>query len=239
MRIILWCLVWWCGVGNSLLAQRISTDSLRRALVSDSLRKTVDSAIVKPVIALKDSAKVRKFDKVLAIFKKDTSSKINPRRVTIHSAILPGWGQYDVKQWWLIPPIYAGFVLTGIAIDFNQTRYKTYVNAYIKKYNDQKAGISGDTTISGRVLSVDRLRIIKDGYRRNRDLSYMVLVGVWALQIIEANVAAHLKTFDVSENLSLKIHPTMQPALGLPTYGAKFVFTLNNRKKRPPLVAFR
>lgn len=229
MRIVLWCV----GVVLCLnvQAQRISTDSLRRALLTDSTRKQIDTLQVKDVPdSLKKVGQSTKLSKVLAIFKKDTTTKLNPRRVTIHSAILPGWGQYDVKQWWLIPPIYGGFVLAGLAINFNQTRYKTYVGAYVA-LSQPKA--SADTTIEGRRFNVTQLRTIKNGYRRNRDVSYMSVLGIWAFQMIEANVAAHLKTFDVSDDLTLKIRPAVVPAFGTLTYGMKLEFALINRKQRP------
>ena len=49
----------------------------------------------------------------------------------------------------------------------------------------------------------------KDKYRRWRDLSFFVMVGVYALSVIDAYVDAELSEFDISKDLSLKVEPTI------------------------------
>lgn len=178
---------------------------------------------------------VRSADSVVQITKKrlrriDTT-KIDPRKVTLHSALVPGWGQLDVKQWWLVPGIYGGFGVAAFSINYNQTRYKTFVGAY--KVLALRTGGATDTIMLGRRFKVDQLRIIKDGYRRNRELSILSVLGIWGLQIIEANVTAHLKTFDVSEDLSLKLRPNLLSSPFGTNWGLTLEIGLLQRKRKP------
>ena len=62
------------------------------------------------------------------------------------------------------------------------------------------------------------------GYRKNRDGSYLILLAVWAANIVDANVTAHLKTFDMTDDISLKIQPTFSsPDIMEPVFGAKLI----------------
>jgi hypothetical protein len=49
----------------------------------------------------------------------------------------------------------------------------------------------------------------KDFYRRYRDLSIFVLIGVYALSVIDAYVDASLSEFDISDDLSLRVQPAV------------------------------
>lgn len=192
------------GIFNNAWSQTPSDSLLNVANKADSIVANVKKAIAKDTV------------------------KLDPHKVTIHSALIPGWGQLDVKQWWLVPAIYGGFGFAGFSIQYNSSRYRTFVGAYVNLVKNSKS----DTTMLGRRFTVDQLRIIKDGYRRNREMSYFSVLGIWALQIIEANVAAHLKTFDVSEDLSLKISPNFSPAFGSTTVGVKLELTLGKQKAK-------
>ena len=61
-----------------------------------------------------------------------------------------------------------------------------------------------------RDLDVNQLKRLNDGYRRNRDYTYIGMVLAWAFNVVDANVSAHLKTFDVSDDITLKIKPTFE-----------------------------
>lgn len=184
----------------------------------DSLVKSTDS------LAQKVAQKLSKPD----------TTKINPRKVTLHSALVPGWGQIDVKQWWLVPAIYGGFGAAIYSINYNQQRYKTFVGAY--KVLALRTTGATDTLMLGRRYRVEQLRIIKDGYRRNRELSILTFIGIWGLQIIEANVAAHLKTFDVSEDLSLKLRPNLLSSPVGMSFGITLELGFHSPKKRIPFL---
>jgi hypothetical protein len=130
-----------------------------------------------------------------------------PRKAAIRSAVLPGLGQYYNKGvWWIkVPVIYGGFVAFGLAIDFNQTRYKVFLReAQYRELNGKPLNpLYTEYTNEGIIT-------IKDGYRRNRDLSILGAFGVYALNILEAYVDAKFFRFDIKDDLSLNITPAVQ-----------------------------
>lgn len=147
--------------------------------------------------SLSDSSQVAKKDSLVL--------KHSPTKATLLSLALPGAGQYYNKKYWKIPVIYAGIAGMGYLIHFNNTRYQSYKNAYILR-------LDGDSTTVDQYVdqySSDDLKTLKDFYRRNRDLSFIVVGLIYVLNIIDADVDAHLFYFDVSDDLSLRIHPSI------------------------------
>lgn len=150
---------------------------------------TTTKSLAEPVIVSLDSTQVRKPIDPLA-----------PSRAAFYSAILPGLGQAYNKKYWKIPIVYAA-IGTGIYfyID-NNTEYKKVRNAYRRRL----AGFSDDE-FQGR-LTDDGLRQAQTTLRRNKELSLLVTVGLYALNIIDANVDAHLLQYNIDDNLSFKPH---------------------------------
>ena len=140
----------------------------------------------------------------------------SPHKATIYSMILPGLGQGYNKKYWKIPIIYAGFGVFAYFISFNNKEYKEWREAYIyalenpdgdvPPINDYYEKYGYDTNI---------LREQKEYYRRNRDLSY-ILAGLWyIINIVDAAVDAHLMTWNVDDDLSIRVEPEFyQPVYG-------------------------
>ena len=136
---------------------------------------------------------------------------LSPAKAAFYSAILPGLGQAYNKRYWKIP-LAIGAVTTGILIyNYNNKEYNRIRDAY----KSRLAGFNTDefwgTDANGDPLS--SLRITTDGLiraqksaNRNREISIMVTLGLYALNIIDANVDAHLLQYNVDENLALKPH---------------------------------
>ncbi|MCB9186120.1 MAG: hypothetical protein H6601_05175 [Flavobacteriales bacterium] len=133
--------------------------------------------------------------------------KHSPFRATIMSAALPGLGQVYNGKWWKVPIIYGGFGGLIYSSVFNDLKCRTYRDAYLIRIDDDP-----NTTdqFEGRYSDAN-LRELVDFYQRNRDLSLIFTGVLYALNIIDASVDAHLKDFDVSDDLTLKVRPTMQP----------------------------
>ncbi len=146
---------------------------------------------------VKDSASV-------AIHKDTLVKKHSPKKATIMSVCLPGLGQVYNKKYWKVPFMYAGFAALGYMFYQSRTNYIDYRDAYI---------IRIDTTASKVVdkyattISTTDLFNLQQHYEHNRDLSLIGLGLLYMVNIIDASVDAHLFTFDVSDDLSLKIHP--------------------------------
>jgi hypothetical protein len=199
-----------------LLFVTFSTKVFSQKIMVDSSKITVKDTLVKKM-SKKDSLK--KFYKII------------PRVSTIRSAMIPGWGQINNRQYWKVPFVVAGFgALIWYGIVYNDTRYH-YYKGYLQQTYDQ--GLASTATLSvplynqnvSREYNANQLSTIVSGYRRNRDGSYLLIAVVWAANIIDANVTAHLKTFDMTDDISLKIQPTItSPDMATPVFGAKLTF---------------
>ncbi len=117
------------------------------------------------------------------------------------SALLPGLGQAYNKKYLKIPLIYAGLGGFGYMFVTNNQQYNFYRKNLIAE-NDEDPN-----TINTTRYSSDQLQVQKVSYRKNRDLAAIGIAVFYVLNIIDANVDAHLKTFDVSDDLSMNIRP--------------------------------
>lgn len=139
-----------------------------------------------------------------------------PRRATMLSAALPGLGQAYVRQYWTIPIIYAGFGVLGYLIYDNNQKYIYWVNRYIAKRTARDNGLPDP--YPEEVTYLNRLEVMenaKNTFRRYRDLNIILTGVLYVINIAEANVTAHLKDFDLSDNLALSAEPDFQqPDMG-------------------------
>jgi hypothetical protein len=126
----------------------------------------------------------------------------NPRKATMLSAILPGAGQVYNEKAWKVPIIYAGLITDIYFIGYNNTRYQVFKEALIASDNGEPTDFPN--------LNRDGLVRNVDYWRGNRDLCYILLGAIYALNLIDANVDAHLSGFDISDDLALKIDPKFE-----------------------------
>ena len=141
----------------------------------------------------------------------------NPKRALWLALVLPGAGQIYNRKYWKIPIVYGGFVGCIYAMQWNNQMYRDYSQAYLDIMDDDPntqsynqflhLGNTIDETNIERYKK--RFKSRKDRYRRWRDMSFFVLVGVYALSVIDAYVDASLSEFDISKNLSLSVEPTI------------------------------
>jgi hypothetical protein len=133
--------------------------------------------------------------------KKTAINPLAPAKAAFYSAILPGLGQAYNKKYWKIPVVYAA-IGTGIyAYTWNNKKYNLYRDAYKRRlagYNDDEFQYLDDS----RLIQGQKF------YQKNRDLSAIVTVALYILNIVDANVDAHLMQFNVNDNLSFK--PNLQ-----------------------------
>lgn len=141
----------------------------------------------------------------------------NPKRALWLALVLPGAGQIYNRKYWKIPIVYGGFVGCIYAMQWNNQMYRDYSQAYLDIMDDDPntqsynqflhLGNKIDDTNIERYKKLFKSR--KDRYRRWRDMSFFVLVGIYALSVIDAYVDASLSEFDISKNLSLSVEPTI------------------------------
>jgi hypothetical protein len=179
-------------VGDSTLTQmQITGDTLQ---TSDSIDKKIDSVL-------------------------NTHS---PRKAAIRSAIIPGWGQAYNKRYWKIPIVYGALGTAAGVFIYNIKNYRELRFAYQAKYKaslpvfdpaNPRPGPFRDSTdyfrIEPKLLPFDQifLRVNRDDFRRNVDYSVIAFLVLWGLNVVDATVDAHLKSFDVSPDLTFRIKP--------------------------------
>ncbi|WP_018477487.1 DUF5683 domain-containing protein [Pontibacter roseus] len=154
-----------------------------------------------------------------------------PGKAALFSAALPGLGQAYNGAYWKIPVIYATGAVLGYFLIDNNNKYQDFRAAVLQrrtnsdKYQDHP--IYGVQRSNGSA----QLLYSRDYYRRNRDLTIILSVGAYALNIAEAYVHAHLKDFDVGDNLTLRVQPDLfqTPAANSMTPG--LTLTLYTRTK--------
>ena len=140
--------------------------------------------------------------------KPDTSKLYSPRIATYRSAILPGWGQATNKKYWKIPIVYAALGTTAYIFLRNSKQYRVARNAYTNAIDGNNAN---DYLIPQPYFTVkdqpERIRTFRNQVRQNLDYTVLFFIAFWGLNVVDATVDAHLKTFDVSDDLSLQIKP--------------------------------
>lgn len=160
--------------------------------------------------------------------------KIIPRQATIRSLILPGLGQAYNRQYYKIPFIYAGFGVMGYLF----VKYRDLARQAENGYRLLLYGVNTTATVPAVPEPLQQTVVINtkpasvvigdqivrtttgakagyDLYRRYRDLNILLSAALWGIQIVEANVAAHLKTFDLSDDISMRVQPSVLPVPGL------------------------
>jgi hypothetical protein len=129
--------------------------------------------------------------------KKDKINPLAPAKAAFYSAIVPGLGQAYNKKYWKIPIVY-GALGSGIYFySWNNKKYHQYRDAYKKRLANESGG-GLDYLDNNRLIAGQKF------YQKNRDLSLLVTVGLYILNIVDANVDAHLIQFNVNDNLSVK-----------------------------------
>jgi hypothetical protein len=148
----------------------------------------------------------RKVDSVLQVH--------SPRKAIIRSAIIPGWGQVYNKKYWKLPLVYGALGVTAYIFFDNIQVYKDSRFAYKAKFKASRPGATATDSIDYFQIKPEYLQYSLEGLRQNRDqfrkyIDYSVLFFVffWGLNVVDAAVDAHLKSFDVSPDLSLRIKP--------------------------------
>lgn len=154
-------------------------------------------------------------------------------RAAVLWAIIPGGGQVYNRKYWKVPIIIGGMTALYYAISWNNNNLVEYAKAYSDIKSDDP--MTNDSWIAFVPAGADpnsyrtngsfqeTLRHGRDFYRRNRDLSIIVAVGVYALSIVDAYVDAELAHFDISPELTLQATPTYIPSTTFPSSGGPAV----------------
>ena len=151
------------------------------------------------------------------------------KKATTLSTICPGAGQIYNRSYWKVPFVIGGFASMVYCIDWNNRGYKRFQKAYslLADYEANPGNYPDGPTdeFRGRYSS-SFIKNLKDSYRRNRDLCIILTGAVYILQIIDAHVDAHLKDYDISDDLSFNIEPMIRYNY-VPTQGDRAMYGFN------------
>jgi len=200
---------------NTLGQELTDSVTVQTFAVADSISLvTVDSVIYEDdwtnigsdIIFLSDTAELA------IIYPIDSTSvhfKHSPAKATIMSAVMPGLGQIYNRKYWKVPIVYAAVgVSVGVFLKW-QNEYGRWRRAYID-YFDGNPYTNYWKTIYNFSSTADIPNVLtkgKDRYRTWRDWSIVAVVAVYALNILDANVDAHLMDFSLDDDISLNIRP--------------------------------
>jgi hypothetical protein len=171
--------------------EEIQADSLQEALAEDGV----------------------KFEKV----EKVSVNPLAPSKAAFYSAVLPGLGQIYNKSYWKVPIVW-GAIGTGVYVYlYNDDLYDRFRTAFKRRragFTDDEfydLNKNDDFVPTSPDLSDEALQSAQERYQRDRDLALLITIALYALNIIDANVDAHLKQYNVNEDLSLKFQPYLEP----------------------------
>ncbi|HLO43973.1 MAG TPA: DUF5683 domain-containing protein [Leadbetterella sp.] len=194
------------------MAQRdsLANEKSQKILKTDSTAKKTTPFDTARGARLKSFGKNSKF-----IFRKtfgiDTlTQKEIPKIAFVRSMVFPGWGQITNKSYIKLPLIYGA---AGVGVyyiiknDKSYTEFKGYINEMQKLPSNAKK--EWQIKDVGPFYSITLHVTAANQYRRYKQLSVVGMGLGWLLFAIEANVHAHLKSFDVSRDISLRISPSI------------------------------
>lgn len=176
-----------------------------------------DSVLNSPKSSKADTSKskIQKIGHEIGLLFKDSTKLQNPRKALLRSAIIPGWGQARNHKWWKVPLVYGGFVGLGLVYQFNNRYYKEFLaESQFRTASKTPDDVSLNPQYQG--IPAAQIYNAKDFYRRNRDLTLYASIGFYGLQMLDAYIDARLATFDVGDDLSFKI----KPSIYIPSYAA-------------------
>ena len=140
----------------------------------------------------------------------------DPKKAMWLAIVIPGGGQIYNRKYWKLPLVYGGFIGCLYALNWNNTMYRDYCQAYIDIMdNDENTKSYENFLPIGYDVNANKSRLQdifqrkKNFYRRYRDLSIFCMMGVYALSILDAYIDAELSSFDISRDLSMKVHPAV------------------------------
>lgn len=204
---------------DSLTVEEISLDTVRLKEIVDSVSEafTDDGSVSGHLDSLAIHVPLVK-DSLMRYLSPQMKTRFipDPKKSLWYAIIFPGGGQIYNRKYWKLPLIYGGFLGCIYAMNWNNTMYRDYSQAYIDIMDSDENTKSYENFIpahydieANKTRLQDMFRRKKDYYRRFRDLSMFCMIGVYALSILDAYIDAELSSFDISHDLTLKVHPAV------------------------------
>ncbi len=216
---------------------------------SDSFPPKMDTGVQKTIkngspVAKKNSDTVNKKKPNIAdtakankqIAPSDTTKKKRGEagKAALRSAIVPGWGQAYNKKYWKMPIVYGALTIPVLTYRYNREWYQKTREAYTIRYHNDTVTVTPPLPTDGidpqlQPLSTNSLQQYRNSFRQGMDFSILAFLAIWGLQIVDAAVDGHLKSFNINDDLSLKISPYISPGR---SNGVSMVFMLRDYRPK-------
>ena len=135
----------------------------------------------------------------------------NPKKAGLYSALVPGLGQLYNRNYWKVPVVYVGIGVAGYFILRNLDSFQVFRKAYIGRINN---AYPTDKYVG--VYTNSQLQQLQNDYNKYLDMTILFSTVGYALQVIDAITSAHLKNFDISRDISMRVRPVgTQTGVGL------------------------
>jgi hypothetical protein len=151
-------------------------------------------------------------------------------KAALRSAILPGLGQAYNKKYWKIPIVYGVIAIPVSLYNYNRKWYNLTRNAYTIRSNNDSANFN---KIAPELvpLSSEALRLYRNDFRKNMDFSILGILLTWGLNIVDATVDGHLRGFDITDEVSLKLAPKLSTGNQSGQMGMSAIFYFGKNKE--------
>jgi len=176
-------------IASQTFAQATPDTSLNRILPDTAARASHQAIVTPPPVPV--------------VITKNEPFQPNPKKSGLYSSILPGAGQFYNRQYWKIPIIYVGVGVAGYFLVDNLKNYRDYRKIYI-------ARLQGDRS-DGLPYTDGDIKTLQDTYNKYLNMTVLLTAVGYTLQIIDAITFAHLKNFDISRDISMRMAPVATP----------------------------
>ena len=182
-------------------------------------------------------------------------AKHSPSKAAFLSAVLPGLGQiYNHKGlFWRLPLLYAGIAAETYVLIYMNNKYSDFHTGYIN-YTTYVNGLHGNyslydpahvvSMLSGLGIGINNstvgnstyipyltstLKVNNDNFKQWRDMNILIMAGIYFLNVIDATVTAYFFDYDISDNISMRVRPTLinNSISNIGTFGMKLTFNLH------------
>ncbi|WP_291965554.1 DUF5683 domain-containing protein [Maribacter sp.] len=186
----------------------------------DSIPKTeIDSLqahLADKGMVIKDSVSFKKAKKEF--------NPLAPSKAAFYSAVIPGLGQIYNKRYWKVPIVWGAIGGSAYMYIYNNDQYQRFRTAFKRR----QAGFTDDEFNGEGTLPLfdeDDLEYQQERFQNDRDLWLVAAIGLYALNIVDANVDAHLKQFNIDDDLSIDFEPYLDfnQITNSPNYGMALI----------------
>lgn len=183
---------------------------------------SIQTTLAEQGIVIKDSVSFKK--------NKQEFNALAPSKAAFYSAVLPGLGQIYNKRYWKVPLVFGAIGGSIYAYKWNNDNYQSFRTAFKRRQagftDDEYYDINGDNEIGTEPdLDQDDLEYQQERFQSDRDLWLVAAIGLYALNIVDANVDAHLKQFNIDDDLSIDFEPYFDynQVTNSPNYGMALI----------------